>query len=298
MHIRTAMNWDDMRIFLGVVGAGSMRAGAKALKISHSTISRRIEALEADVGARLFERRPDGFELTDAGKELVPVARAMEVQAQTFGRRAQSRDRSLSGTLKITMADFVSTYLMARHLFEFMSLYPDIRLEVAESMMSFDLSKREADIAIRFTNRPPEYLIGQKIGTAHQAAYCLPSYRAQYDPSAPDSTARWIGFGDRKRQAAWIAESPFPALEAVGRFDNIMLQIEAVRAGLGIGFLPCFVGHHADEFERLSEPQPMVDVWILSHRDLRATAKVKAFRRFVMSRRTEIASDLEGHSPV
>lgn len=274
-----------------------MRAGAKALKISHSTVSRRIEALEADVGARLFERRPDGFELTDAGKELAPVARAMEAQAQTFGRRAQHHDRSLSGTLRITIADFLSTFLMARHIFDFMSLYPDIRVEVSESMKPFDLSKREADVAIRFTNRPPEYLIGQKIGKAYQAAYCLPSYRAQHDLSGPGKTARWIGFGDKKRQARWISESPFPDLPVIGRFDNIMMQVEAVRAGLGVGFLPCFVGHYANEFERLSEPQPMIDVWILSHRDLRATAKVKVFRRFMMSRRLEIAADLEGRPP-
>jgi DNA-binding transcriptional LysR family regulator len=253
-----------------------------------------MDALEADLGVRLFARRSDGLTLTEAGKELLPVARAMETQAQTFGRRAQHHDRSLSGTLKVTTAYFVSTSLMARHLFHFMELYPDIRLEVVESMASFDLTKREADVAIRFTNKPPEYLIGQRIGTAYQAAYCLPSYRARHDPAAANSTARWIGFGGKVRQAQWIAQSPFPKLKVLGRFDNVMLQLEAVRAGIGIGYLPCFVGDCADDLERLSAPQPMVDVWILSHRDLRATAKVKAFRRFVMARRPEIVRDLGG----
>jgi DNA-binding transcriptional LysR family regulator len=290
------MNWDDLRLFLGVVEAGSMRAGAKSLKVSHSTISRRFEALEQSVGAPLLERRSDGFALTAAGRELLPIARAMAVQADTFGRRAKAFDHGMGGLLRITMPEVVASHLLARHLFDFMTMHPSLRVEVLGSIRPFDLTKREADLAVRFTHRPPEHLVGHRIGMVYQAAYCLPAYRAQYTPDAADSTARWIGFGDDTQQALWISRSAYPHLRSAGRFDDMPLQVEAARAGQGIALLPCFIGDRVDAFERISDPQPMADLWLLFHPDLRSAEKIKALRAHLLERRAEITRELEGRA--
>lgn len=271
-----------------------MRSGAKALRISHSTVSRRFDALEEAVGGPLAERRSDGFALTAAGLELLPIARAMAIQAHTFGRRAQAFDQGLDGTLRVTLPEVIATHLLADHLFDFMSMYPGIRLEILASTRPFDLTKREADVAVRFTKSPPGHLVGQRLGVVYQAAYCLPSYRAQHDPLTPSGGARWIGFGDEAQQAAWIKRSPFPWLPSAGRFDDLVLQVEAARAGQGIACIPCFLGDRAEELHRISRAEPMADLWLLFHPDLRGTAKVKALRSLLVSRRTEIARDLGG----
>ena len=288
------MNWDDLRLFLAAADAGSMRAAAKVLRVSHTTISRRIESLESDFDTRLFERRSDGFELTPAGVALLPVAQSMENNLLGVERQVRGADKELAGPLMVTLPDMFAMYLMGPILFEFMEAYPSIDLEVNESWSIFDLSKREADVAIRFTNNPPEHLIGRQLGTFHEAAYGTEAYLEEHGPLETSQTARWVGFGEAAHRTRWVASSAFPHLPTVGRFDHVPMQVEAVKAGFGIGLIPCFAGDAVPEFVRLTDPSPRLDVWLLSHRDLRATARVSAFRQFVIERRGYLKTRLEG----
>ncbi len=271
-----------------------MRSAAKTLRVSHTTVSRRIEALEADFETRLFDRRSDGFDLTPAGSALLPVAQTMESNLLGVERQVRGADKELAGPLVVTLPDMFAMYLMGPILFEFMETYPSIELEVNESWAVFDLSRREADVAIRFTDAPPDHLIGRELGVFYQAAYATSAYIEAHGPLESSTSAKWVGWGDQAHRKRWIAKSPFPHLQTIGRFDNVPMQVAAMQAGLGIGLIPCFVGDAIDDFVRLTAPTPRVGVWLLSHSDLRTTARVSTFRRFVYDRREFLRARLAG----
>lgn len=289
------MNWDDLKIFLAVAEAPSMRVAAKNLQVSHSTVSRRIEALEADLGVRLFDRMPDGYRLTQSGDELLPVALTMEESLHSFGRNVVGRDDELKGQVCVTVPDVIAITFFMPFFAEFMRAYPDIQLKIHDSFEVFDLSRREADVAIRFTNKPPEHLIGRKLGNMHQAVYATRDYLDKHDPSTPDSTAKWIGWGTPEDRPSWVARSPFPDLGVAGHFNNMMIQYQATKEGLGLGYFSCVLGDADPDLVRLSEPKPSLEVWLLSHRDLRAAARMKAFRQFMIKRQSRFAAALAGN---
>lgn len=288
------MNWDDLKIFLAVAEAPSMRFAAKSLKVSHSTVSRRIESLERHLGARLFDRLPDGYKLTPTGEELMPLALEMDESIHRFGRAVAGRDATLSGQICVTMPDVMAPGLFMPFFTKFMNLHPEIQLKISDSIELFDLSKREADVALRFTNAPPEHLIGRKIANVFQATYATPEYIKSRRPDRPDTKARWIGWGTPDTSPSWIKDSIFPHVPVGGHFDNVMIQLEAARLGAGIAQFPCFMGDAAPELVRLTEPKPSLELWVLSHRDLRATARVRVFRQYITDHTDELQAQLEG----
>ena len=288
------MNWDDLKIFLAVAEAPSMRVAAKKLHVSHSTVSRRIEALEAGLSVRLFDRMPDGYRLTLSGEELMPVALDMEERLNGFGRNVVGRDDALEGQVCVTIPEVVATTFFMPYFIEFMEKYPGIQIKVRDSFEVFDLSRREADVAIRFTSKPPEHLIGRKLGNLHQAAYATRSYIAKHNPEEPSSDAKWIGWGTPEEKPSWIAKSPFPHLRIAGHFNNMSIQYQATKQNLGIGFFACTLGDTDPDLVRLSTPKPTMDVWLLSHRDLRASARMRAFRQFLIKRQPVLAATLAG----
>lgn len=288
------MNWDDLKIFLAVAEAPSMRIAAKNLKVSHSTVSRRIEALEADLGVRLFDRMPDGYKLTQSGEELLPVAQSTDEQIHSYGRAVAGRDTDLKGQVCVTIPGSIAINCFLPHFIDFMEKYPDIQVKINDSFELFDLSRREADVAIRFTNNPPEHLIGRKLGKMHQAVYARPDYLEKHDPAAPDSTAKWVAWGTPEERPRWIDKTPFPHLGVAGHFNNMVIQHQATRAGMGIGYFSCMLGDADPDLVRLSEPSPQMDVWLLSHRDLRAAARMRAFRQFIIERQPQIEAVLTG----
>jgi DNA-binding transcriptional LysR family regulator len=288
------MNWDDLKIFLAVADAPSMRVAAKNLRVSHSTVSRRIDALEADLGVRLFDRTSDGYRLTRSGDDLMPVALSVEESLHSFGRNVAGRDSDLKGQVCVTVPDVMATSFLMPYFTEFMGEYPDIQLKIQDSFEVFDLSRREADVAIRFTNNPPEHLIGRKLGNVHQAAYATRTYLEKHDPAAPNSTAKWIGWGQPDERPAWVARSPFPHLGVVGHFNNMIIQYQAAKQDVGIGYFSCVQGDPDPDLVRLSTPKPTLDIWLLSHRDLRAAARMRAFRQFITKRQPQLAAALAG----
>jgi DNA-binding transcriptional LysR family regulator len=288
------MNWDDLKIFLAVAEAPSMRVAAKSLKVSHSTVSRRIESLEEDLGVRLFDRMPDGYKLTQSGEELLPVAKSTDADLHTFGRTVAGRDDELKGQVCVTIPGVIPVKYFMAHFMEFARQYPEIQLKIHDSFEVFDLSRREADVAIRFTNNPPEHLIGRKLGKMYQAVYARRDYIDRHDPAAADSDAKWIGWGTPEERPTWIEKSPFPHLGVAGHFNNMVIQFEAAKAGMGLGYFSCILGDTDPDLVRLSEPKPQMDVWLLSHRDLRAAARMRAFRQFIIQRQPEIEAALAG----
>lgn len=288
------MNWDDLKIFLAVAEASSMRMAAKTLRVSHSTVSRRIEALEKSLGARLFDRLPEGYQLTAAGVDLLPISQELRDQVDAYSLKVLGRDTELEGQICVTMPDIVAVEVMIPYIAEFQSLYSNISVRIEDSYEVLDLNRREADIAFRFTNEPPEHLIGRRIATVFDAVYAHKDYLKEHNPSAPESTARWVGWGMPETKPEWIKSSPYPDLKLAGHFNNPIIQKQAVINKLGLGYLPCLVMDNVPDIVRISEPKPATDFWVLTHKDLRDTARLRVFREFIFSKAKELSVRFEG----
>ena len=263
------MDWNDVRHFLALARLGSIRAAGASLSVSHSTVARRVEALEATLKARLFDRNRDGYTLTQAGRQMLPGAERIEAEMATLERGVIGRDVRLSGPVALTCCDAFVAALVIDALTEMCTQYPGIELGVTIDSRSFDLSKREADIAVRILARnaqPPEHLIGARLVPVVVANYVAQAHRAQRDPDCVGSTPRWVAFDDRTQQDAMIAASSYPHVPAWGAFSSLEALIQAARAGLGVVMLPTYVGDQQADLCRLANP------------DLRDNARFRAMR--------------------
>ena len=280
------MNWEDTRLFLALARSGSARATAAEEGVSHSTVTRRIGLLESDLGVRLFDRDVRGYHLTGAGETMLSSTVRAEDALLTAERQLQGRDAQLTGEIQLTTPSIIATHLIMDDLAEFTRQYPDIELNVLISVDMFNLSRREADVAIRLLrlgSSPPEDLVGRKLVTIKSCYYASDAYLTENDPNRADSRARWIGWDDIERFPAWVKASPFPNLPVHGRLYDVMLQAEAARRGMGLTVLPCFVGDSVEGLRRIPNCEPYLsyDLWMLSHPDLRDAARMRTFRAFM-----------------
>ncbi len=289
------MDWDDIKLFLALVRGGNVRAAAAKAGVSHSTVSRRVEAFEKQLGVRLIDRLPSGYALTPAGEDMLSVAEGAENEFDALERRILGQDLQIAGHIRVTMADILATSLFMPHLAEFARLYPDISLEVITTYEALDLGKREADVALRFTANPPEHLVGRKLANVAVAAYATQDYLNSHDLHDP-SSGRWIGFRAGEAFPKWVRQSPYPELPVRSVFESVPAQLEACRAGMGLGMLPCFLGDATPELRRVSDisMQPVYDLWLLSHRDMRTTARIRVFCDFIAAAVKGCRARLEG----
>lgn len=290
-RIGATLDWDDIKLFLALMRTGNVRAAAATLGVSHSTVARRVDAMEEKLAVRLFERLPTGYVATQVGEDMMEVAEHVEDELEALERRIVGHDSRLSGRIRVTMVDALATNLLMPHLAAFTQKYPEIDLEVPVAYEEADLDRREADVALRFTRNPPAHLIGRRLLTCATAAYASHEYLDGHDTR--DSTAtRWIGFGERKPFPKWVKESAFPDIPAKGQFVNLLVQLAACKAGVGIAMLPCFLGESEPSLRRLSPGKldPAFELWLLTHRDMRTSARIRAFSEF-------ISAAIKGHRP-
>ena len=278
------MDWDDIRYFLSVSQSGSIRGAASQLGVNHSTVSRRISQFEKKLGVRLFDKLPAGYLITPAGEEIIDYAKKIEEQTEAIERQVYGRDNELSGSLRVTLPEVLASHLLMDDFKAFSLLYPGINIELVISDEEFSLSKREADIAIRVTNgQPPEHLIGRHLLTYAVCTYATPAYLEKNDIRNNPASACWIGWDDETSLSTWVKTSEFPNTPIKHQVNHIAVQLIAAKASLGISSLPCFMGDPDPELQRLpgSKPQPKRDIWLLTHHDLKHTARVKAFTNFM-----------------
>ncbi len=276
------MNWNDVKLFLALVRGGTVRKAAVKAGVSHSTVARRIEAFEKKLGVRLFERLADGYTLTQPGEDMLRAAENVENELDALERRIVGQDRRLAGNIRFTMIDVLATSFLMPHLTQFSHTYPDIDLEVVITYEALDLSQREADIALRFVQNPPQHLIGRRLMTAEFMPYASVEYLKHHSLQDPVSD-RWIGFESQSAFPKWVRESNFPNIPAKGVFSSLLLQLEAAKTGMGIGMLPSFLGDDEPNLRRLphGEVTQSIDLWLLTHRDLRTTARIRVFSDFI-----------------
>jgi DNA-binding transcriptional LysR family regulator len=291
------MDWDDLRFFLAVARAGSLSRAARELSVNHSTVSRRLNAFESSLDVRLFERSASGYSLTAAGEELMETAARMEHEVAAVDRRLLSRDPRLTGTLRVALADFGAPMIVP-DLAAFAAAYPGIELEMVADNAFANLTRREADVAVRGTNDPPQHLVGRRVAFMSMAIYASTGYLERHG-DLPDLDAHtWVGWDESVRQlrsAIWIRQNVKPERVA-SRVNSAFVMHEAVKAGLGVGFLYCFRADPDPELRRVQPVERDFDValWLLTHEDLRRSARVRAFLDFMAERFAAHRDLLEG----
>jgi DNA-binding transcriptional LysR family regulator len=203
------MNWDDIKIFLAMVRHATVRAAADLLGMSHSTVARRIISLEKGLGVRLFDRTTHGYELTPAGKDILATAEGMEREVMTLERRVIGRDQKLTGHVRVATSDFLATHLLIPGLPAFGRQYPEINVEIVTGYESLDIDRREADIALRITPKPPPHLVGKRLAAVAFAPFVSRDYLRHHDLQA--STSCWIGYQRNAPEATpdWVHSSAY-----------------------------------------------------------------------------------------
>lgn len=292
------MDWDDLRYVLAVGNAGSLAGAARTLGVNHTTVLRRIGAFEQRLGVRLFERLPTGYVLTAGGEQLIAAARNIDATVTTLERKLAGQDLRLAGTIRVTTTDTVMGSILPEILAEFRHSHPGIQVEIAVSNLMFNLTKREADVAIRPAADPPETLIGRRISGIAFAVYGSTDYLARRGKKQKLAEHQWVA-PDESLSGTAVAQwmrAQLPQAEITLAADSLLALRQAAQAGLGLVALPCYLGDTSPDLVCVHQPIPELEtaLWILTHSDLRHTARVRAFTEFAgnaFARRREL---LEG----
>ena len=279
--LRTIPSWDDVRFFLAIHRAGSLSAAAVPLGVTQPTCGRRLAALEASLGLRLFDRTPEGLRLTAEGATLLDAATAMEQSAHDLALRATVKDRDLEGVVRIATNEFFACSFLVGALPQVREKYPGIRLELVLSNDETDLLRREADVAIRFRPegyRPtPELLVAQKLGDEPFVLVGTDHYlRRRGAPVDPAVLAGHdvVVFSGRHPAAAWCA-SAFRGATVVLSAPSLQVSVAAIAAGLGLGVVPRRGARHFPQLRPLSSIIAHGTGWLVVHPALRHVPRVR-----------------------
>ena len=282
------LDWSDLRFFLAVHRARSHAGAARLLRVAPTTIGRRIAALEEAVGARLFARTPDGLAPTAAARTLLARAERMEAEALEAERELAGADARPTGTVRITCGDGFAAYLLAPALPAFLAAYPGLTLEVRADVRALDLTRGEADVALRNFRPRERSLIARRLGIERQGLYAAPGYLAR---RGTPRSARELGAHDlvlydrdldRMRTQAWFIQSA-PGARVAVRASTSTAMYAACGWGAGVALLSDAFVRGDPRFERLLprlDPPPL-ELWAVTHADLRSSARVGAVLRWL-----------------
>jgi len=281
------VDWGDLQVFMAVCEAGSISRAAARLGVNHSTVLRRVQALESALGLALFERG-SSYVLTPAGRDLLSGLAGVAAKIDGSRAQVQGRDDEVRGEVRLTTTDTLAHGMLMPLLREFGALHPEVSLRVGVNNHFLSLTRREADVAIRGSNRPPENLVGRHVGNIRTAAYASRAYLrsagrrtkpAELDWIAPDAALAHL------EQAKWLA-AHVPAERVVMSVDSLVGMLLAVRHGVGAAMLLCPLADAHDDLVQLEPPPPALDtqLWILTHPDLRQVARIRAFAQFMFER--------------
>jgi DNA-binding transcriptional LysR family regulator len=274
------MNWDDIRVFLAVARHGSLRAAGRALGLSQPTVGRRLAAFEQSFGGpALFDRLPEGLRLNAAGEALVAAAERLESAALALERRRAAASPALSGTVRVSVGEWAEK-LLARHCGRSGGdgLPPGITLELVESPQTANLARRDADLALRHGVPEAGDLFVAKVGAIAGALYRRRG--AARPPGRPGE--HWVTYTEEQAHyvsARWLDQHiATTGGRVVLRASSLAMRAQAIRAGVGVGLLPCYAGDSDRLLERATDPVPELtaDYWVIVHRDLRRAACVRA----------------------
>lgn len=279
------IDWNELRTVLAVARAGTLAGAARELGLRHSTVFRRIEQAEARLGARLFERSRTGWSANAHGEAMARAAAEMETAALGAERAVSGADARLEGVIRLATSELLAGFLLPPVLARFLAAHPGIEVEADVSNRNVDLTRREADLALRATPQPPQTLVGRQLASMGYAVYASRALLGRRR-TPPDLRALpWIGFDERIAHfpvARWFART-LPEVQPRLRLDSMSAMLHAAAAGAGAVVLPTFAGAQERSLLRITPMIEGVDVglWLLSHPDVRGNARVRAMGTFL-----------------
>lgn len=293
--------WDDFRLIKAIADAGGLTGAAAALGVNHSTVFRRLGQIEEQLGHALFERRKTGYVATSAGEEMTTLASRIDDDVTAFGRRLAGRDLAPSGDLRVTTTDTLYLHVLLPIFAAFRAAHPLIRLDVVMASQTLNLSRRDADVAIRASDSPGETLVGRRLANLNWAVYAradAPATQAEAHEPKLLFKRDWVALGDPLGyvKAARYVRDHVPAERIALRSSAVLGLTEAVEHGIGIGPLPCFIADQRPGLVRLLPPDPdfSTGLWILTHPDIRHAPRVRAFMDFVGGELAKRKAVIEG----
>jgi len=276
-------SWDDHRYFLAIARTRSLTGAAKVIGVSQPTVSRRLENMEKSFNTRLFLRTRKGYELTPVGTELFETVARIEEQLNEADRNILGRDVEISGALRFTSTEiFINGYL-GLHIWRFLREHREIELQLACTQTVLSISRRDADIAVRFTEQPPDTLIGRRLGTV---AYSIYAAADMAEEIARTDRKDWVWIGMHEEAFNRMLYGTFlPSTRPKHKTDSMAAMQSMVRAGLGVSILPCYTGDPDPLLVRLND-QPFCDskfdIWVIYHPDTRQTRRLRLFAEYVI----------------
>ena len=276
-------DWDDIRFFLAVVNTGSVSAAAAKLSVNQSTVSRRINNFEKEMNVRLFERLSSGYQLTSEGIALQQRAMRMEEEMFAIERDIMGKNVALRGPIRLTTSLVMVDYLLMPILKAFTEQYPGIEVQLDLSDNNYNISQREADVALRVTPAPvPENLIGRELGVIELAVYAEKNYLRNYLKARKNRILHWIGEDNKNARPNWLHQYTEP-IQLVMRTNDVLATTTAIKNGLGVGRLPRLIGDTLPQLVRFKDAPvlPKIPLWLLTHVDMRRVSRVKVFNAFL-----------------
>ena len=281
-------DWNDLKFFLALSRQGKLVRAAARLHVDHTTVSRRIAALEKQLDVRLFDKSPNGYQLTDAGLRLLPLAEEIETRSNRLYREIAGKDARLSGTVRVATPEALGSQVIARHITEFKREHPDIEIELVAETRRMSLSKREADIAISFSRPDSGRLIAWKLCDYRLRLYASSDYLANYPPITAVEDLAQHDFVSYIEDLIEMPELRFfdntiKNAHVVFRSTNVSAQFNAILDGLGLGLVHCFMAQRESRLQVVLPQQVSVErtYWLLVHEDLRHVARIDAVCQFL-----------------
>ena len=289
------MVWDDFRYFSALAKTGTVRGAARYLAVNPSTVTRRLESLEGELGVVLFLRSPSGLQITAEGQQLQLEIDRVADDLYDIQLRLKGRDQRLTGSIRVVIPEVLARAFLLAELKQFSTAYPEIDLVILSGYEPIVMDGH-IDVVLCFTDSPADNLVGRELGPVALAAYGHPDGLSMSDHGVAPSSD-WVGWangGELMNVCDSLREQYFPDVCVKVRGDQVALQLASVKAGLGCGILPCFVAEPDTDLVRLSEMpvQTTPPLWLLMHPQLRTSKRVAVFveclREAFTQRRTQL----------
>ncbi len=280
-------NWEDLRYFVVFAREKSLSAAARRLGVDHATIARRITSIEEALQLKLVERRPRAYYLTAEGERIAELGARMETESFSVQRAALAGQKSISGDVHVSAPPLMAAVLIAPHLAQLRTCYPDLRLHLSGDTRNVSLLRREADIAIRLSRPVDDEVVVRKLGTITFSLYAAKSVLVAQDTE----TAGFIVYDDSMEgspQQDWL-NIQSGGSRIIMRSNDLTIQAAAARAGLGIAALPDYLAGQDEQLVRVAHKGKKLEreVWIALHSDLRKTPRIQAATKFLVGCLTE-----------
>lgn len=287
-------NWDNLRYVLVLAKNGSVAAAARELSVNRTTVLRRIDAFQKDIGCRIFERGKSGYVLTVEAEKIIDAANEVESVIFNIQRQVEGHELRLEGELRVTTTDTLMVSKLGPHLVDFHRKYPHITVIVSITNSILDLTRRDADVAIRPTKIPDPPLVGNRLSEVRFGVYASQDYlRETGEISLGDH--QWLGFDGGMQSTApalWL-DSQFPKAKICFKSDTFVGLKIAAENGMGLALLPHYLGDSSPHLKRLPAPteELTTGLWLLTHPDLVRSARVNAFMDHFIGALTDDSTD-------